>query len=355
MALGTVAQAGMSEDTPILGKGSAHSIGIHWGGKVAKKGIDRGFELWYPVLWWNGGGTDAVSSSLTIHTETGHTYCPNVSTADTTLGEAGLMSLKRAYARNYDLDACDPNQNVWGSAKGRQERADKLEKNYPWIEKLSFEDRIFFEGMVGGAGGAVASCLVAGSDAKSVLQGKKWKGSLKNIIFGWIKTEGEGFKDAKYDSCWGRTNAPTAIFRASRLEAKIRLVKQKYGGGKKGLERWKNCIRPEAILVNSPFGKGNYPGDEEHGKCHPTPKKDWDMPPAGYRNKMGKKGKKDIWMKYCGDDAKCLTGSYDVQIWYDTVYPNWKKAKQAQGLLPSDADYAKAKEEMIAADCWILD
>ena len=327
--------------------------GSSWGGKKSIKCAKKMFELHYPLYQNYGGGRDAATQALITCTETGHTGNPLVSTDDETLGEAGLMSLKRALAKTFDLDACDPKQNVLGAAKGKAMRAETIAKIYPWSSKLSDEDKWFLEGMNGGSGAGAAACVLRESDAKAKLQSKKWKGSLKLTVIGWFKEVGNGLEDPKYDPCWGRTDAAVVAFRMARIHATQKLVYQMYGGGKKGKAQRDKCIRPISLLDQS-FGKDQYPGDEEHGKCHPTPAKAWDMPPAGHRMAWKGKGKKDLWINYCGDNLKCLKGDVSPST-FKIVWANWKKAKQNEGLLPSDEEYAQAKMEMEAEGCWILD
>jgi len=328
--------------------------GSKWGGKKHVKGVKRMFELWYPDYWNYGGGRDAVTQALITWTETGHTGNPLASTADTKLGEAGLLSLKRSLAKTFDLDACDPRQNILGAAKGQQMRAKQIQTAYPWAEKLSDEDRWFLRGMHGGSGAGAAACVLGKSDAKASMKAKKWKGSLKLHVLGWFMQVGDTLKDPQHDPCWGRTNAETVAFRMSRIHAGQKIVFKIYGGGKKGKKRWASCVRPESLLSQT-FGDGQYPGDEDHGKCHPTPKKAWDLPPAGHRRAFKGKKKVDLWAPYCGEHEKCLAGDSSIQTYNEAVWPNWIDAKQAEGLLPTDEEYAQAKMEMEADGCWILD
>jgi len=331
------------------------SKGTHWGGKKSIKGAKRMFELHYPTFWFYGVGRDPVTQSFIAWTETGHTGNPLSSTKDTTLGEAGLLSVKRSIARNLDVDACVAEQNVWAAAEAKLTREEKILKYNSWAEKLSAEDKWFLAGMYGGSGDGAAVCVLKHSNAKAKLKSKKWKGSLKLTIKGWFEEIGDGLTAEKYDECWGRTDAETVVFRMMRIHAIQKMVYKIYGGGKKGQKRWEACTRPANMIAGSPFGEGNYPGDVQHGACDPTPKKTWDMPPAGHRRKFVKGKKVDLWGKYCGSHQKCLDGDNSLETYYEAVWPNWKKVKQIQGLLPSDEEYAQAKLEMEAAGCWILD
>lgn len=327
--------------------------GAVWGGGAKHvKGAKRMYELWYPYLWKYGGGRDPVTQSLIIWTETGHTGNPLAATPDKHLGEAGLLSVKRALARTFDIDACDPRQNVWAAAKGMQYRKRKTLQAYSWASKLSDEDLWFLVGMHGGSGDGAAACVLKFSEAKEKMQAKMWKGSLKLTIMGWLKEQDASLTDQKYDFCWGRTDAQTVAFRMARIHAAQKLVFQAYG--KQGKKKWSKCIRPVDVLDVSPFGADQYPGDEEHGICHPTPAEAWDLPPAGHRRKQTKKITVDLWAPYCGTDALCLSGDSSSAT-YKVVWKNWKKARQADGLLPTDAEYAEAKAEMKEAGCWILD
>jgi|GEM_PF-4059446 len=323
--------------------------GSAWGGKKVRSGVRKMFSMHYSVYWKYGGGRDPVSLALLTLTETGWTGNPLSATNDTVLGEAGLLSMKRALAKNLDLDACDAKQCVWGASKGHQMRREVFLSNYTWMEKISTDDRDFVMSMVGGAGAGAANCFLKGSQARETCAAKGWKNcSIQNIVYGWIREEGEALAGEKYDKCWGRTNAQTAVFRVFRISATRRVVIQVYGGGKKGKARRDACTRPESILDESPFGEGNYPGDEAHGDCADDPAYVWNLPPAGHRKKNVKGKLVDLWGPYCpiGSNGDCSYAEH--------VYPAWMAEKQTQGLMDGPLERHLVEMEMRAADCWIL-
>jgi len=326
----------------------AISKGTHWGGKKVRKGVRRMFEMHYPTFWDYGGGRDAVSQSLLALTETGWTGNPLSATPDQVLGEAGLLSLKRSLARNLDLDACHAPQCVWGAAKGAQMRREVFLSKYAWTQKLSDDDFDFVMGMVGGAGAGAANCFLKGSQARESCASKGWKCSLQNQVYGWIREEGEALTGPEYDKCWGRTSAVVAVFRVFRIASTKRVVIQVYGGGKKGKARRDACTRPESILESSPFGAGQYPGDEAHGECAADPDAIWNLPPAGHRKKNVKGKIVDLWAPYCpiGSNGNCT---------YSQVKAAWIIQKQMQGLIAGPDEREQVKLEMQEAGCWILD
>jgi hypothetical protein len=324
--------------------------GMAWGGKKIRNGVRKMFEMHYVTYWKFGGGRDPVSLALLTLTETGWTGNPLSATNDTVLGEAGLLSMKRALAKNLDLDACDAPQCVWGASKGHQMRREAFLKNYTWMQNVSESDQRFVMGMVGGAGAGAANCFLKGSQARETCAAKGWKNcSIQNIVYGWIREEGEALAGEKYDHCWGRTNAQTAVFRVIRIRATEKVVIQVYGGGKKGKARRDACTRPESILDVSPFGTGNYPGDEAHGQCAAAPADVWNLPPAGHRKKNVKGKLVDLWAPYCPIDVNGAC-SYTEHVW-----PSWILEKQVQGLMDSPLERHLVEMELRAADCWILE
>jgi hypothetical protein len=324
--------------------------GMAWGGKKIRKGVRRMWEMHYPTYWRYGGGRDPVSLALLTLTETGWTGNPLSATNDTVLGEAGLLSMKRALARTLDLDACDAPQCVWGASKGHQMRRDTFLSNYTWMQNVSQDDQDFVMGMVGGAGAGAANCFLKGSQARETCAAKGWKNcSIQNIVYGWIREEGNALAGEKYDHCWGRTDAETAVFRVFRIASTKKVVIQVYGGGKKGKARRDACTRPESILDVSPFGTGNYPGNEAHGQCAEDPAYVWNLPPAGHRKKNVKGKLVDLWGPYCPIESN---GSCSYT---EHVYPAWMAEKQMQGLIAGPLERLQVEMEMRAAGCWILD
>lgn len=339
-----VADAGVPKSWTVA---DAIKKGSVWGGKKARKGLRRMFEMHFSTFWTYGGGVDPATLSLVAHTETGHTGNPIGNTNDTMLGEACLLSVKRALARNLDVDVCHAPQCVWAAAKGRQMRREAFLSNYKWMQKLSPEDQNFTLAMVGGAGAGAANCFLKGSQARETCAERGWKCNLRNIVYDWIREQGEALAGEEYDSCWGRTNAQTAVFRVFRYSATSKIVIQSYGGGKKGLKRLKACTRPASILDGHSFGKEQFPGDDAHGMCADDPKAIWNLPPAGHRKKKTKHGLVDLWGPYCGElNGECT---------YAHVWEAWLDEKQAQGLIAPDDERAQVEAEMRAQGCWILD
>lgn len=331
----------------------AYKKGTTWGGPRIVKCVEKMLKLWYPVYWKNGGGADIVTLALTTCTETAHTGNPLRATNDKVLGEAGLLSVKRAIARNYDINACVPAENVWAASKAKNEKFEKVVAS-KYGKRLNQEDQIFYAGMKGGSGAGAAACILENSGSYHAMSnGWKKSMSLKNKVFSWLEEMGNDLQDEKYDPCWGRINAIIATFRTLRLHATRKIVLKKYGGGKKGKKRWASCVRPKSIIEKKPENFGPYQGDEKHGVCANNPKTAWDIPPPGHR--LRGKGKKqvDLWMPYCGTDYDCLSGKRNAAIYLETVWPNWFNAKQAQGLLPPDEDYAWAEHEIKEAGCWV--
>ena len=72
----------------------------------------------------------------------------------------------------------------------------------------------------------------------------------------------------------------------------------------------------------------------------------YDMKAFG--QKKTSKGLIDLWEPYCpaGSNGDCT---------HKLAMEGWKDKMQKLGLLPTDAEYAVAKAEMVAAGCWIWD
>ena len=327
----------------------SYQRGLHWGGRKIIRVMKQGFKLYYPWFWKYGSGQDPVFLSFLATTETAHTFNPLTGTKDTVLGECGLLSVKRKIARNYDIDCCNPKANIWAKSQWRYERIkriDKRYKKYSFYKKMDYADRFLFYSIF-----ETYPCFKSKSFAiAKAMQGKRFPDNHPYfVILNWIKRMDDKLHDSKYDYCWGRTSPEIAVFRFTRVKAVRDLIIRVYGGGKKGRKQWARCVRPE---IPKPPNKG-YPGDKLHGKCCPEWKPSskgkacwnrWEKPPK-YRRKR-KKGKLiDLWAKWCLNESECS---------YERVFENWKKQKQAEGLLPSNDEYEQVKKEMKERGCWIL-
>lgn len=329
----------------------ALEAGIRWGGAKQITRMKRMWALWYPVLWEECGGRDTAWCAFNILTETAGTGNPFTKTKDTTLGECGLMSVKRSVAKKYNGDCCDPWVNVYMAAKNHQESIEGVWEKYhdtKMFKKMDFADQYLFFALF-----EKPTCIR--SIPQSVAKAMQAKTFPKNHPFflsmDWLRNMGDELLDPKYDYCWGRNDAITHAFRLGRELGMRNTQIQVYGGGKKGRERWEACVRPLSILEKMPVNKG-YPGDKEHGCCCEDCAESahgmgcwskWAMPPD-YRYKM-KGGKKvDLWAGYCLHEG-CS---------HQEVVSEWKRQRMADGTLPSQEQYDNAKAEIMAAGCWIL-
>ncbi len=311
-----------------------------------------GYALYYPWFWKYGSGQDPVFLSFLAMTETAHTFNPLTGTKDTKLGECGLLSLKRATARRYDVNCCSPILNIWAKSQARLDRRKEIDKKYgrtKFFKKMDFADRYLFYGMF-----EQSYCFRYYSNAiAEASRAKKWPFTCPYMVaLNWIKVQGESLKDPKYDSCWGRTSAEVAVFRFARVKAVRDLIIRVYGGGKKGRRRWAKCVRPEISRPNV-GSNSKYPGDKLHGKCCPEWQPSskgkacwgkWEKPTT-YRRKKRKGKLIDLWKRWCDEGEDCN---------YSVVFERWKRKKQAEGLLPSDREYKDIKAEMKEKGCWIL-
>jgi hypothetical protein len=316
----------------------AVKMGQKWGGKKALAGARKMFMRFYPWYWWYGSNSEAAELALTTWTESRGN--PLARTKDSKLGEVGLLSVKEATSYDANVDPCSPVANIWTKSYYGEMRDQTSKTKYKWLAKYGEHETEMISAAIGGVGAGGVHCLVQNSGVKDNLQ--KIKSPFHFIMYWMRDVIGDGLKDPKYDYCWGRTSASQVAFRYTRVEATWKARIAFWGGGKKGLAMMKKCTRP---TIEKPKNLPVYPGHAKYGICakDDMPKKAWGEPPD-YRKKATRHGLKDLWADYCPDHGLPCT--------YEAVYANWVDKKQAEGLLPSDDEYSKAKAEMTASGCW---
>ncbi len=215
----------------------------------------RSLAIWTEWAGWiepYSGGAPGLLMASTIRTESEG----NVSgMTKSTTKECGLASIDLAHAQTADVNACDPQANIWAQGYFRNLRLIKAREKIDGLDGAPLED----QWMIAGACGAIGSHRVAALVAKS--------GALKaehpyRRILKWLQwAHGKWQKVGLYGSAGTAilgTNKGKGAFRVARVWGVVRLLEDMYGGSMP----WAEPVLPDRPSEIQPF-----PGVSKHCAC----------------------------------------------------------------------------------------
>jgi hypothetical protein len=310
----------------------AVKMGTGWGSKKTVERMREIFRDHYPILWFEGS-SDAGDLAAFIGPETRWTGNPWSRTKDfKDLGEVGLLSLKRATAKNYDVDACDPRANVWADSLEIWKKRHAIKCQHPWLKGFPKWESDLIADAVREAGAGWMKEVIERSNIEHLIVSITHPHSF---LLKWLKKQ----DPASFNGSSGKTHPAQAAFRTAWVAGSRKKRVQFWGGGKEGRKRMIQCAR---YHPDRPEGLAPFPGDKQHGYC--TVDADaWGKPPKWRWKKTESGWMANRWKEFCPTGESCT---------YEEVHAKWKKSRQEMGLLPSDEEYARARAEMEAAGCW---
>lgn len=108
--------------------------------------------------------------------------------------ECGLCSVDRNHAKALDINACDPEANVWASCWFRNKRLLNLREKFPAIADAPLEDQWMLAGAAGAVGGGKVYQFIHDSGAlKSPHPYKRFRAYVRSLHPKWKKSSGVHF------------------------------------------------------------------------------------------------------------------------------------------------------------------
>lgn len=303
------------------------------------------YKPWF-VLW--SGGAHGIWLAQTCRTESeGET--DNVTKSKYV--EAGLCSVNKKWAKQLDINSCDPKANVWATGWMRNDRLIRIRYDYPHIGNAGIEQQWFIAGAGGGTGtGKVMKILKKCGNQKSTKPHEAFGKCLiqwhrrfvkATTTQHWIKKLGldsglskMGITHKKWEQLEKYTELydPDGEFRKHFYTSQgynpwlVAFRGQRHEGVKKQMTPlFEDGELPwgDPVIPNRPNDLYPYPGDKLHGKCWNWPElkervptqEEWDSmivptkdvwDPADIMIIKGYKGKLIGCLCVKDEDGKCL-------------------------------------------------
>jgi len=256
--------------------------GLHWclpnkkGGKPPKCYFtqqNKSFKIYMKFLAWiekYTGGKAGLFMAGTIRTESeGVTFSKTKSKTQ----ECGLASIDNLHAQKADVNACQPEANIYASGYFRNLRLIKLRERWPQVTQAPLEQQWLLAGACGAIGSNKVDYLIQRSGALRTNDDGTLKYSKPHdrvLKWGhWADKTGKG-KFYTYDvySMLAR-NPGRVFFRFARGRAGVEIFSPMYPNG----IPW-----TEPIIPVRPANLLPYPGDSKHCKCYLWPELEGQVP-----------------------------------------------------------------------------
>ena len=205
------------------------------------------------------GGFPALFVAGTIRTESEGVV--DSQTASKTL-ECGLASVDQQMARAYDVNACDPEANVWVAGVARNVRLQGLRERWPDLAQAPLEQQWKLAGAAGAIGTNRVSSLIEASGALRLREdGTLFYARPHERVLKWLAWADRAAKYPFYSFLGTSLLGPNpgkGAFRVARPEAQEAILGPMYVSG----VPW-----GEPVAVPRPAFLDPFPGYEKHCQC----------------------------------------------------------------------------------------
>jgi len=234
----------------------ALKAGIEW--RTSEKGEKALMDNVYSVYqdfgtwaWIYRGMRAPLMVAMKIKIESGGKIFGT--TKDIKHAELGLMSIKRAVAQKYDLNACVPENNIWMGQMLFHERYARLLEIWPWLADESHEQQLLIAEVADSAGIGATIYLVNAATH----QGKDHKDPYDKIVE-YIRKKDNKLKQKEH---WGNGTAQKVAFRVGLAKAFVDKSK-KYQHGSL-------CEDASMYIMSAPKPTNiTFPGAKLHRRCN---------------------------------------------------------------------------------------
>jgi len=219
------------------------------------------YLAWKDYIDANAGGAVPLFMAGTIRTESEGVW--DAKTASFT-EECGLASVDLVSAKARDVNACDPEANIWAMGFERNTRMLQLRAKYPQASLAPLAD----QWKIAGACGAIGSNKVYNVIDKSGAFSLKSDGTLRHAspykrIGQWLTWADKNFDLYSFaGSAMLSHNPGKGAFRILRPEAQEAILGPLYKDG---------VPYGEPVLPDRPAGILSFPGKDQHCKCWKWP------------------------------------------------------------------------------------
>ncbi len=223
---------------------------------------NRSYQIYLEWKDWLdrfAGGFPGLFVAGTIRTESEGVV--DAQTPSKTL-ECGIASVDRSMAQTYDVNACDPEANLWVAGVARNRRLLNLRERWPQLARAPLEQQWKLAGAAGAIGTNRVNALIEASGALRLREdGTLFYARPHERVLKWLAWADRAGKIPFYSfvgSALLGFNPGRGAFRVARPEAQEAILGPLYASG----VPW-----GEPVAVPRPEGLDPFPGYEKHCEC----------------------------------------------------------------------------------------